>query len=801
MTLPQLQFAFYNVGIQSEMLRPEARRHTHHMSKLCRDLRQLLASLPNLSLLHLCEFGGHGHEIPASVQTRLTTEFSGWTWCFQNNYVLAYRSEEVTFVQEPYLVTLPPTVRSAGIGQSAHTCQTYQCILRGVAMNPVTVIHLHSRSSKEHVLKEGARKRIVQWLLNHFGSSWLLGGDFNTEIWQMEQFAAPTRLLFVADPSQRMFRRDYVCHTTDMSVELLPCKVGHHYGGVSDAHNVVACSLLALFAGSVTARAVPAPPLPQPNTSVSRASLLSIPLTIPETVPPPPPRAQTPPPSSDSNSSVHESPRPSPKLQVCTPAPTPLPDSTPSPPVQSLPVDSEFNPQRGITESEGAAWPPPSSDSVSARIVPDNVSIESSDSVSARVVPDHVALGEDSVSARVVRRHLPTAAAPFDDEASWHSASSGVRSCSTAPWTFVDVPPASVVSAASGFPPSAELLAAIHTDVSAQPSPIAPAQLPLQQMDNKDAALPLDPLAAQVLTLEADDFSTATTLLQMLPPPPEYPYQELAKAYSFDGHVYSYQEVIGHYGPQQGHAEWLFSCRVTHDVLSAIQTLGYVHARLSEVEALHPMATTLMTALRKILLPNDRAGVPSGIHLPKILVQPLWVRRKAFEADGASGESLTARMDDARFQAVWKDWLESWCRGGLTWKQWQQNSRTRRGYFFAMLNRECGNRMWCQAIVKHGAHSLADLLLALMAVKHETPQRPARTPALQAAKKHWLHCRTAFHVGRSYYFAGYSHPLADAYASGTAELNLEDARSAYRDLVPEGMRVELWPALDSLLAA
>ena len=111
-------------------------------------------------------------------------------------------------------------------------------------------------------------------------------------------------------------------------------------------------------------------------------------------------------------------------------------------------------------------------------------------------------------------------------------------------------------------------------------------------------------------------------------------------------------------------------------------------------------------------------------------------------------------------------------------------------------------RMWQSHVVsvvplKPSLTSWLICYLALMAVKNETPQRPERTPAIQAAKTHWKRCQTAFHVGRSYYFSGYQHHLADAYASGTAETALDEARTAYHALVPEGLRVELWPALDS----
>ena len=81
-----LRMAFYNVGIATPQM--AGKKFPHHMSRLLQDLHRIVAELPGLALLHLCEFGGHGDDIPDAVRLRLGDAFPSWriVYCVVRGY-------------------------------------------------------------------------------------------------------------------------------------------------------------------------------------------------------------------------------------------------------------------------------------------------------------------------------------------------------------------------------------------------------------------------------------------------------------------------------------------------------------------------------------------------------------------------------------------------------------------------------------------------------------------------------------------------------------------------------------------
>ena len=50
---------------------PASEKHLNSMSRLSADIKKIMKEFPGLAVLHLCEFGTHGDQVPVIVQDRL----------------------------------------------------------------------------------------------------------------------------------------------------------------------------------------------------------------------------------------------------------------------------------------------------------------------------------------------------------------------------------------------------------------------------------------------------------------------------------------------------------------------------------------------------------------------------------------------------------------------------------------------------------------------------------------------------------------------------------------------------------
>lgn len=176
--------AFYNVGLPSSALEPTVKRFAEHMRKLRNDLRAILTQLPTLSVLHLCELGTHGHEVPVEVSDEISHVLgAGWTTMYTGNYAVFWKSQRVRVTDGPRLELVPESVR-ANRDAHPHSIQVYACeFLRPEGSSDrVSVFHVHHRSSTVHRWTDGARGRALAWLAKEVEAcpSWVIGGDLNT---------------------------------------------------------------------------------------------------------------------------------------------------------------------------------------------------------------------------------------------------------------------------------------------------------------------------------------------------------------------------------------------------------------------------------------------------------------------------------------------------------------------------------------------------------------------------------------------------------------------------------------------
>ena len=262
-----LHAAFYNVGMQSAQLDQTTQRHMEHMHRLEYDLGQIVRTLPELHVLHLCEFGTHGDHVPQHVRDRVTHVLgNNWSVAWDNNYVVLWKPSRLRMVDGPALEEVSTRVRAHQDVEKPHTYQRYTCCVEaGHGRScPVKVIHVHHRSSKMHRWSNKAAERGLQWLqgLTADSTAWLIGGDLNTP-----QFPEATCVFDArATPS------DLALASSSLNPNSLVCRVGRHFAGaasISDAHSVVAVEL---WLPNVAPLEAPPPPKvpPRPQRSAPK---------------------------------------------------------------------------------------------------------------------------------------------------------------------------------------------------------------------------------------------------------------------------------------------------------------------------------------------------------------------------------------------------------------------------------------------------------------------------------------------------------------------------------------------------
>ena len=154
--------AFYNVGLQESQFQSNGFREWH--ARFRQDLRALAQSWSKLHLLHLCEVRGHGVVWTDADKEHFLTVIESIFGCprdavhFNGNYIAVVLERSVAFHERPTLRTFPATVRSGGQTFQYYHVETLQSV-------GLKVYHVHNRSSKNALLKDGARGRVLGFLL------------------------------------------------------------------------------------------------------------------------------------------------------------------------------------------------------------------------------------------------------------------------------------------------------------------------------------------------------------------------------------------------------------------------------------------------------------------------------------------------------------------------------------------------------------------------------------------------------------------------------------------------------------
>ena len=608
----ELDIAFYNVGMTSPMLSPTTKKWRYHMARLRADLLKICEQLPHLSVLNLCELGAHACEAPEEVRLRLQHDFPMWSFAFQTNYVVMYRADLVTFALEPTLGNVPVTVRKQRDPRSPQAYQHYKSLPAHMKVEgllaPVHVVNMHSRSSDAHPLTNGVRTETIKWLAGTCATPWLVGGDLNTSSWHIQR-TCPSAAI-IEDAAPNLARRDIAFHHSSIPVQRLLCRVGVHFARspeerISDAHNVVAGRLRLQLA------ALPSAPPPPP----------AVPLVIVPPVPPPEPCCF----ANDAAEGAHGPSPPAPaehkgasrtrtdtsEGNLCFPPPVRCSSEAPRP------AEHALSPNRGIARG------PLQKDT--AREEADDVH----DAVPWAQLRPGLPVSAAAVGARSPRLPTPSepsaAADPEATSAQAFPAAVGARSPQN--------PTPAECSAADPAENSTQACPMPSSPVSAGAQPRAGLALTVRpppedlRLDPSDWEA-WDPLASELLARDAGDALSPAALLAMAPPAPSYTPAPLAIAYGFDGHSYTEQDFLQYYGAARGREVWELARRVSHDVSNAMIEFGSLDAQLQTVAHLHPAAAAVTEALQRILLdPKHATGIVAH-DLQRLLVMPLWVRRK-----------------------------------------------------------------------------------------------------------------------------------------------------------------------------
>ena len=704
-----LRLAFYNVGLQTAQLQPTAPRWTEYMSRLCNDVRRIFSDIPDLAILHLCECGGHGASVPPAVRMRLQEGCSFCNILFQDNYVLLWRAELVHFTTAPSLH--PLLVRPTAAGRP-HTYQMYQCLPAAAPcqLSPITVVHLHNRSSKAHVLKDSVRKRIVEWMAD-LPPPWITGGDLNIQRWKVEQHA---RVGSVADSGAA--GADLLFHSPDLPVQPLPCRVGRFFNRecISDAHNVVLAEVL-LPEGPPPSHRLPEPSAPASFFPPLPAGGAAAPATPSGSIP-----ADTQQPARDTQIGPEGSP-PRRRLRDPSEPASFFPSlraggaAAPAPPTSALPATTRVpaqNTQMPVSmppASPGTSgcrdWPAPWLPSPATR-APLPAPPPSPSGSCGAVAP--------------APRPIPLSQCPPQPPPT-----------PPTPTGSADAPPsADAHGTADAAPPAADPAHSAHFVASPDSSSALAFVTPLAPLTAADARgtatadLPetegeeIHPLRAELLALATCRAVAPRDVLRLLPPPPSYTSFSLAWAWSVDGQQYTWPDFVEYYGPAKAEERWNFACKVTQEVHQATLSLVSLHERLRDIADTVPAVRDLADTVRLFLIDPALPPLDMPQRLRMLLLLPLWVRRHALESCGCADSE---RMSESMFTTTWLHWQRAWCEAELTPRQWHQNSVTKRGYFFAYLKRTCGNPVWVKALLKHGTKYLAPLLLTLLEARAANP--------------------------------------------------------------------------------
>ena len=728
-----LRMAFYNVGIVTPQFL--GKHFNHHMSRLLQDLHRVLAQIPGLGLLHLCEFGGHGDDVPDAVRVRLQDAFPSWTILFQNNYVLLWRREAIRWITPPALMLLPSAVRTTAHDQNAHEFQIYQCLPAAAApsLAPITVIHLHNRASTRNPLTEPTKKRIVRWLLGT-PPPWVVGGDLNIGRWLFEHTEGGTVGVISDSGNQR--NHDVLFHSPDLPLQSLRCCVGRYWStagvtSISDAHNVVAAEALLpsahLRPPPVVAEAADA----RPTTPATPPEGLALTVHIPVTAAP----------LDHLSEAAAADTRPS-RLTV------------PELPLTNTPsgVDSSEDPFAADTRMETAGAPmDPTPTALSIPEVPSSTATAplgleaTSPAAAAREdIPVAALAASSSVDTTPSLTTLPP---PTAADARGYIDSEAAADARMDPTpTPSALPPPHFLAAAARLAqdvsmdrevptdqvptaPSAKALSrptAADTRMDTTPGTGTHPPHPMAAVARPDGGLPteeeadadMDPFRASLLDGDPSRQLNPAALLALLPRPPRYSFRDLAWAYGFDGQEYTWEQFVSFHGDAHVTAPWTFACRVTHDVHRATISVTFFRERLQTVTDIAPAAAELLTILDQFLIDPRLPPVDMPHRVRQMLLQPLWVRRAALETGGYAD---TIRMPEALCATTWMEWQKWWLDTALLPHQRRKNAKEKRGYWFAHVKNTCGNPVWVKTLLKHGIQYMDALLLALLATRATLP--------------------------------------------------------------------------------
>ena len=459
---------------------------------------------------------------------------------------------------------------------------------------------------------------------------WLVGGDLNIGRWFFEQGdGGPSHVGVISDcgPEQR----DCLFHSPDLPVQRLRCHVGRYFStaaadAISDAHNVVAAEVL-LPSGhpnppplvAAAADACPATAEALAPTAHSPVAVSPVDLA----------REATAADARASGATLPELP--------ATPAPSGAGSSADPPFAAGARMDAADASLDAIPATPGIP------------VVP---STAAAPRLHSETTPAAAARGDIAVPVRAVSPSrpgassfragpLPTAADARVDKA---SEVRPPQPLAAAPRPHLHRPPEAeaIVSTASVsdvalLPTAADARTGTTTATPAIPPtrPVAAVARPDQDLPmDEEADSDMDPFRVSLMRRDPSMVLRPTTLLQLLPRPPDYSYPQLAWAYAFDGQEYTWDQFASFYGAADGDVQWSFACRVTHDVHRATIAVTFFRERLQTVADIAPAAGELLATLDQFLIDPRLPPVDMPQRVRHMLLQPLWVRRAALETGG-----------------------------------------------------------------------------------------------------------------------------------------------------------------------